>query len=140
MDARNRITVPASFKAELTSGAYMTQGFDRNLQVLTSSAFEQLYRQATALNIADPLARLLLRLFLSSAVELPQAKTNIAIPDNLREFAGLKENVLVIGQGDYFEIWAPGLWSQQEAELGNVEANATRFAGLTLGTRKASAN
>lgn len=140
MDARNRITVPASFKAELTGGAYMTQGFDRNLQVLTASAFEQLYRQATALNIADPLARLLLRLFLSSALELPQAKTSIAIPDNLREFAGLKQNVLVIGQGDYFEIWAPDLWSQQEAELRNVEANATRFAGLTLGTRNASAS
>jgi len=140
MDARNRITVPASFKAELTGGAYMTQGFDRNLQVLTASAFEQLYRQATALNIADPLARLLLRLFLSSAVELPQAKTSIGIPDNLREFADLKENVLVIGQGDYFEIWAPELWSQQEAELRNVEANAIRFAGLTLGTRNASAN
>lgn len=140
MDARNRISVPASFKAELTGGAYMTQGFDRNLQVLTTSAFEQLYRQATALNIADPLARLLLRLFLSSAIELPQAKTSIAIPDNLKEFAGLKENVLVIGQGDYFEIWSPDLWSQQEAELQNVQANAMRFAGLTLGTRNASAN
>ena len=140
MDARNRITVPASFKAELTGGAYMTQGFDCNLQVLTTDAFEQLYRQATALNIADPLARLLLRLFLSSAIELPQAKMSIAIPDNLKEFAGLKENVLVIGQGDYFEIWSPDLWSQQEAELRNVEANATRFAGLTLGTRPSSAN
>lgn len=134
------MTVPASFQAELTGGAYMTQGFDRNLQVLTTSAFEQLYRQATALNIADPLARLLLRLFLSSAIELPRGKTSIAIPDSLKEFAGLKENVLVIGQGDYFEIWAPELWGQQEAELRNVEANATRFAGLTLGTRGASAN
>lgn len=139
MDARNRITVPASFKAELTGGAYMTQGFDRNLQVLTASAFEQLYQQAAALNVADPLARLLLRLFLSSAIELPQARTSIAIPDSLKEYAGLKENVLVIGQGDYFEIWAPEQWSQQEAELQNVEANAARFASLTLGTRSAPA-
>lgn len=118
----------------------MTQGFDRNLQVLTASAFEQLYRRAAALNVADPLARLLLRLFLSSAIELPQAKVSITIPDSLKEYAGLKDNVLVIGQGDYFEIWAPDLWSQQEAELQNVVANAGRFASLTLGTRSGTTN
>jgi len=118
----------------------MTQGFDRNLQVLTASAFRKLYQQATALNVADPLARLLLRLFLGNAVELPPAPANIAIPDNLREFAGLRENALLIGQGDYFEIWAPDLWGQQEAQLRDAEANASRFAGLTLGTRQASAH
>jgi len=135
LDAKNRITVPSSFKAELTGGAYMTQGFDRNLQVLTADAFQQIYRQATSLNIADPLARLLLRLFLGSAIEVPQGRTGLAIPDNLKEYAGLQENVLLIGQGDYFEIWAPDLWAQQEAQLRDVEVNASRFAALTLGTR-----
>ena len=110
----------------------MTQGFDCNLQVLTTGAFEQMYRQATALNIADPLARLLLRLFLSSAVELPLAKTSIAIPDNLREFAGLKESVLVIGQGDYFEVWTPAEWKTQMDKLQDVEANEQRFSTLDL--------
>jgi len=138
LDARNRITVPPSFKAELTGGAYMTQGFDRNLQVLTANAFQQLYRQAASLNTADPLARLLLRLFLGNAIELPQARNSLPIADNLREYAGLQENVLLIGQGDYFEIWAPEAWSQQEAQLRDVEANASRFAALTLGNRHIS--
>ena len=53
----------------------MTQGFDRNVQVLTAGAFQQLYRQAASLNIADPLARLMLRLFLGSAIELPAGKS-----------------------------------------------------------------
>jgi MraZ protein len=135
LDARNRITVPSAFKVELIGGAYMTQGFDRNLQVLTAEAFEQLYQQAAALNSADPLARLLLRLFLGNAVELPKASSVLGIPDNLREYAGLKENVLLVGQGDYFEIWEPRLWSEQEAQVQDVEANASRFAALGLGTR-----
>ena len=118
----------------------MTQGFDRNLQVLTASAFEQLYRQAAALNTTDPLARLLLRLFLGNAVELPQAGASVAIPDNLKEYAGIQQNVLLIGQGDYFEIWAPHLWGEQEAQLMDADANASRFAALTLGTRQASLN
>jgi division/cell wall cluster transcriptional repressor MraZ len=115
----------------------MTQGFDRNLQVMTAGAFRQLYQKAAALNIADPLARLLLRLFLGNAVELPQPTSSVAIPDSLREFAELHENVLLIGQGDYFEIWSPELWGQQETQLKDAEANASRFATLTLGTRNA---
>ena len=135
LDAKNRFSVPASFKAELTGGAYMTQGFDRNVQVLTSGAFRELYRQASAQNIADPLARLLLRLFLGSAVEFPTVGTTLTMPDSLKEFAGLHENVLLVGQGDYFEIWSPEAWSEQEDELRNTAANSDRFAGLTLGTR-----
>jgi MraZ protein len=138
MDARNRVTVPASFKADLAGGAYMTQGFDRNLQVLTADAFQQLYRQAASLNAADPLARLLLRLLLGSAVELPQPKTGMVIPDSLKAYADLHENVLLVGQGEYFEIWAPDLWALQETQLRDVDANASRFAALTLGTRPAA--
>ena len=132
MDARNRITVPTAFKAELAGGAYMTQGFDRNLQVLTARAFQQIYQQVTALNSADPLARLLLRLVLGNAVEVPPARGSLAIPDNLRQYASLEENVLLIGQGDYFEIWAPPNWGEQEAQLQDAGANASRFAALAL--------
>jgi MraZ protein len=117
----------------------MTQGFDQNLQVITAQAFQELYRQAASLNIADPLARLLMRLLLGTAVEIPQVKNSIGIPNSLKEFASLEERALLVGQGNYFEIWAPKLWGHQEAQLKDVEANSTRFAALTLGTRGAAA-
>ena len=127
--------MPPPYKAELTGGAYMTQGFDRNLQVLSVDAFQILCRQAASLNGADPLARLLLRLILGNAVEFRQPGTSLAIPDNLKEYAQLNEDVLLIGQGDYFEVWAPEQWAEQESQLSDAEANATRFAGLKLATR-----
>lgn len=136
LDARYRIAVPPAYHAELIGGGYMTQGFDQNLQVFTGNAFQQLYRQAKSLNPADPKARLLLRLFLGNVVELPAAEVNVEIPESLREYALLKETVVLVGQGDYFEIWAPELWTQQEAELRNSEANASRFATLALGGRE----
>jgi MraZ protein len=135
LDLKSRITVPAAFQAELAGGAYMTQGFDRNVQVLTKGAFRELYRQAASLNIADPLARLMLRLFLGNAIELPAGKSTLAIPDSLRAYAELGGNVLVIGQGDYFEIWSPDHWREQELQLQDATANASRFAALELGTR-----
>jgi DNA-binding transcriptional regulator/RsmH inhibitor MraZ len=59
----------------------------------------------------------------------------VEIPDNLRAYAGLSESVLVIGQGDYFEIWSPDEWREQEVQLQDAAANAKRFAALELGTR-----
>ena len=135
LDAKNRIAVPPAFQSELTGGAYVTQGFDRNVQVLTAGAFQQLYRQAAALNAADPLARLLLRLFLGSAVAVPAGKPMLTIPDHLRGYAGLEGDVLVVGQGDYFEIWSPEKWREQESQLQDAAANASRFAALGLGSR-----
>ncbi len=134
LDAKNRFTAPPAFQSELNGGAYMTQGFDRNVQVMAAAAFQQLYRQAKALNTADPLARLLLRLLLGSTTELPAGKSTLAIPDSLRGYAGLGENVLLIGQGDYFEIWSPDEWRTQEAQLQDSVANASRFAALPFGT------
>jgi MraZ protein len=70
LDATSSFAVPPSFVGLLSAGAYLTQGFDRNLQVLTNAAFHEIYRTVAALNITNPLARLLLRLVLGSAQEL----------------------------------------------------------------------
>jgi MraZ protein len=135
LDPKNRFSVPAAFRAQLSSRMYITQGFDRNLQVLTEHAFQEIYRRVAALNLADPLARLLLRLVLGTATELAVENNILMIPDNLKEFANLKDDILLIGQGDYFEIWAPDLWNKQEAQLRDAETNSARFSVLTVATR-----
>jgi MraZ protein len=88
-----------------------------------------------ALNLAEPIARLLLRLFLGSAVELQAERSGlVAIPEELRQFAGLQDELVLVGQGDYFEIWAPELWGKQEAQLRDADANSSRFAALPMAT------
>jgi MraZ protein len=132
-EADNRLAVPARFRDLLAQGAYITQGFDRNLLVLSADAFQAIYARFTALNIADPLARLLLRMILGSATELEiDASGHMLVPSKLREFAGLEADAVLVGQGEYIEVWTPGAWQQQELRLQDVEANAGRFAGLVL--------
>ncbi len=136
VNKQNRFAVPPQFRPELAGGAYITQGFDRNLQVLSAGAFKEIYRRVMSLNIADPLARLLLRLILGTAHELEtDDPETVRIPDELREFARLQQDVLLVGQGDYFEIWSPEFWASQEAELRDAETNARRFSALTVATR-----
>ncbi len=136
LDAKSRFSVPSSYRGALDGRAYVTQGFDRNLQVLTNGAFQEIYRTVVALNIANPLARLLLRLVLGTAHELGvDANGQLTIPEELKDFANLHEDIFLIGQGEYFEIWSPELWDKQEAQLRDAEANAGRFSALTVSTR-----
>jgi MraZ protein len=133
IESDNRLTVPPSFQDLLGKGAYITQGFDRNLLVLTADSFHTLYERFTAMNIADPLARLLLRMILGTASEIEIDETgHLIVPQKLREFAGLDGEAVLVGQGKYIEVWSPALWQKQEIRLQDAEANADRFAGLVL--------
>ena len=132
-DESNRLTVPPAFREELGRGAFITQGFDRNLWVLSAEAFQAVVARVAALNIADPLARLLLRMVLGNAVELKIDESgHMLVPQELRDFAGLGKEAVLVGQGKYIEIWAPASWKQQELALQDAEANAGRFAGLAI--------
>lgn len=135
LDAKHRLALPARYKGVLAEGVYVTQGFDRNLLLLTRDAFEAVARQIKGMNMADPLARLLFRMLLGSATRLELDKNgSILLPQDLMDFASIRTDATLVGQGNYFEIWTPDLWKEQVNSLNNVEANSHRFASLTLST------
>ena len=53
-DSKGRLTIPVRFRAALASGAFVTQGFDRNLMVYTSETFDKVSQKAAALSATDP--------------------------------------------------------------------------------------
>jgi MraZ protein len=126
--------IPARFRDLLEGGAFITQGFDKCLMVMTESYFKQVYERIESMNLADPTARLLRRLILSNAYPVEADKVGrILVPQNLRAFLAIENGELVVaGQGEYFEVWTPALWSEQMAQLQDAEANAQRFSTLDL--------
>ena len=135
LDVKRRLALPHRYKGQLAEGVYVAQGFDRNLMLLTSDAFEAVARRIKGMNMADPLARLLFRMILGSATRLDLDKNGcIIIPQELIDFANIQDEALLVGQGDYFEIWSPMFWKEQEISLNNAEANAHRFSALTICT------
>lgn len=124
LETDNRITLPEGIREEYEDGLYVTRGFDRNIMVLTVDAFESIYDRITSLNIADPIARLLLRLILGTAQQAGiKTDGKIPIPEPLKEFANLERDVIIVGQGDYLELWSPSAWQKQEEQLSIVEPN-----------------
>jgi MraZ protein len=135
LDAKNRLSLPARYRGMLSDGVYITQGFDRNLLLLSSDAFNEVLHSIKGMSIADPLARLLFRMIMGSATKLDLDRNGgVFVPQELMDFANIDKDALLVGQGDYFEVWAPHLWLEQAISLNNVEANTHRFSELTICT------
>jgi MraZ protein len=137
LDSKDRLTVPARYRELMDDGAYLLRGLDRNLIVMTTKAFEAISQHLNQMSMTDPLTRELRRLIFGTASRLEVDKAGrILIPEFLCKVVGLtsdKEAVLV-GQGNYFEIWSTDAWSQQQQALDQVEANTERFKVLDLST------
>ncbi len=138
LDDKGRLMIPARFRELLEGGAFITQGFDKCLMVMADAYFKQVYERIEAMNLADPTARLLRRLILSNAYPVEVDKVGrILVPQNLRAFLGIENGELIVaGQGEYFEVWTPALWSEQMAQLQDTEANNARFSTLDLSKNK----
>jgi MraZ protein len=133
LDEKGRLTIPARFRELLEEGAYVTQGFDRNLMIMTNAYFKEVYDRLAEMNIADASARLLRRLILANAYQVEVDKAGrILLPQNLRTFIGLNGEAVIVGQGEYFEVWSPAVWYEQITKMQDAEANAQRFAALDL--------
>ncbi|HEY9527491.1 MAG TPA: division/cell wall cluster transcriptional repressor MraZ [Anaerolineales bacterium] len=133
LDEKGRLMIPARYRELLAAGAFITQGFDRCLMVMTDSYFAQVYDRINSMNLADPTARLLRRLILSNAYSVEVDKVGrILVPGNLRQVIALNGEAIVAGQGDYFEVWNPADWDAQMNQLQDIETNNQRFATLDL--------
>ena len=133
-DDKSRLTVPSRFRDDFADGVFIIQGFDRNLMVLTAPAFDAIYQHVMSMNILDPQARYLRRHIIGKGnqVEL-DGSGRILISQDLRAWADLETEVIIVGQGNYFEVWKPDLWQAMEDQ--EQVFDAERFKALNLSTR-----
>ena len=135
-DDKGRLTIPAKLRELPEAGAVVVQGLDRNLMVLPPDVFQILYDRLMAMSLTDPAARQLRHIILGNALPVvPDGAGRILLSSNLREYAALKDNVVFVGQGDYFEIWSVDLWQEEQAKINDAALNEQRFAALDLKTR-----
>ena len=134
LDDKGRLMIPARYRDLLATGAYITQGFDKCLMVMTEAYFKEVHKIINNMNMADSAVRILRRLIISNAYQVEADKVGrILVPQNLREFLGVENGELVVaGQGEYFEVWTSAEWKTQMDNLQDVEANPQRFAALNL--------
>lgn len=110
VDQKNRVSVPKKFRLGLT-GAVLTRGLEKCLFLYSGSGWEVLTRKLNSLPLTQRDARAFNRYLLSGAIEVEfDSLGRMVLPAYLREYAGVKTEVTVIGVGDRVEIWDKETW------------------------------
>ena len=134
LDDKGRLAVPSRFRDELGDGVVITRGFDHCLMGFPRPAWEQLARRVNELSLGQAEARNLRRHLFSGAADLAlDRQGRVLIPQNLRDYANLGDQVIVAGLSTHFEIWAIERWGQVLDSLdGSVGAIAEQLAALGI--------
>jgi len=133
INSNNLVTPPEKFGAQIAKGGVITQGFDKNLMVLPIQTFQNLTERIMGMNLTDPITRDLLRMILGNASEVKLNEAGqFEIPEKLWNIIDLQSSTVMVGLGDFFEIWAASSWSQQEKVLIKNDANPSRYSSLSL--------
>ena len=112
LDDKGRLAIPSRFREDLGDGVVITRGFDRCLMGFPREAWQQLAERVSGLSLGQGEARTLRRLIFSGASDaVLDRQGRILIPQNLREYAGLGDQVIVAGLNTHFEIWATESWN-----------------------------
>ena len=121
MDERGRVPLPPRYRDAFRNGIVLSQGSpDRCLRIYTQEAFGAQAAQTLAQPSLRRSGRDLRKSLFSRSYDAELDKQNrILIPGQMREYAGLSGKVLVIGVGDWLEVWSPDAY---EAEMTRVDA------------------
>jgi MraZ protein len=119
LDSKDRLTVPARFRATLAEGVVLSKGFDPCVWLQTTAAFEELSDRFLSPHspFGRDARRLRRRFHGGSFDEKLDSAGRVRIPKPLIEHAGLAGPCVVIGAGEYLEVWDARAWARQEQEL-----------------------
>ena len=113
LDEKGRVVIPSKVRPALKEGLCITRGFNNALFVFPLEEWNRIDEKLRSLPLTDPDVLKFMRFWYSGAVqdELdPQGR--LLIPKNLREYAKIEKEVVIIGVSNRLEIWNPELWKE----------------------------
>lgn len=126
LDDKGRLAIPAKFRTILKKGAVVTKGLDNCLFLYSKEQFEKIAAKFAALPISQAKARAFTRHMLAGAMDVDfDNQGRVTLPEYLREFSGLKKNIIIAGLYNHLEIWNETAWNKYKGE---AEKNSNAIA------------
>jgi len=126
LDSKKRLAVPAKLRKEFGERAILTRGLNNSLFLYSPDGWRKVTDKLSQLSVGQPDARNFLRLMFSGATEVElDGLGRILIPDYLKNYAGLKQRVSIVGVNDRLEIWDEERWENYKKD---VEKNTDMIA------------
>lgn len=117
IDRKGRLIIPSRFrevmKEHYTERLVATRGLDRCLFLFPEDEWRTQESRFRSLSFTKPEARRFNRLFFSGASELGcDRQGRVLIPPYLKEYAGIKRDVVVVGVSNRIEVWDKEEWKK----------------------------
>ncbi len=134
IDAKGRLIIPSKFREVLGEEFVVSKGMDGCLFVYANEDWNAFEQKLTSLPLINKEARKFARFFLAGAAQVELDKQGrILLPAQLREFAGLDKDVVLVGVGSRIEIWSKDKWEaiNEDEDMDDIAA-AMEGLGLTI--------
>ena len=137
LDEKNRLIVPSSFRQifnEGENGCIITRGLDGALFLYPFSEWQDLSSKLKNLSTNRSEHRAFLRIFFSGAHPAqPDNQGRITISQSLKNFAGIKNKIVIIGAFNKIEIWDEEKWGNYyQQKKDNYEQITERIMDLEI--------
>ena len=126
LDAKGRLAIPTRYRDRILSRSngevVVTVDRDYCLLIYPYPDWEEIERKLIRLPTMNKQARRLQRLMVGYATEMElDGNGRILISKELREFANLDRQAILLGQGKKFELWNDKSWSDKRDSWLNME-------------------
>ena len=126
IDEKGRLVIPTKFREELQNNFIITKGLEKCLCIYTQDSFNNLVRQIDTLSFTKKDVRTFTRFFYSSANECEMDKNGrINIVNNLKSYAELEKECIIVGVNDHAEIWNENLYNDFMKENSEIICDIT---------------
>ena len=117
LDDKGRVIMPVKLRADIGERFIITKGLDGCLFVFSQLEWSNFERKLKELPLTNKNARDFVRFFLSGAIECELDKQGrFLIANNLREYANITKEVVIIGVGTRLEIWNKEKWKKYNSD------------------------
>lgn len=111
LDAKGRVIMPAKLREDMGEKFILTKGLDGCLFGFSQNEWANFEEKLKTLPLTNKNARDFVRFFLSGATECEMDKQGrFLVSANLREYAQMDKEIVVIGVGNRIEIWNKEKW------------------------------
>lgn len=132
VDAKGRLIVPSKFREQLGNEVVVTKGLDSCLFVYTNEEWTDIEEKFKDIPLARKDARKFSRFFFAGACSCEVDKQGrILIPQMLRDFSGIKKDVVLAGVLNRIEIWSRERW-EDENTYDDMDEIAEHMAEMGL--------
>ncbi|MBQ9412263.1 MAG: division/cell wall cluster transcriptional repressor MraZ [Oscillospiraceae bacterium] len=124
LDAKGRLSIPARLREELGEQFYVTLSIDRCLSAYSGESWRAFSEKVNAMPYVRQ--RKMRPLFAYAARCELDSQGRILLPQNLRDYAGLRKNVTVVGCNNHAEFWDSEAWE----EVNRLETTPENIASV----------